>query len=306
MSASTFPQKKQTNFPSILRFFFLHPLTWILAALAILGDTTALFQFRSMFPPLLTGRILLFLLLTLFAESTLLFTLTQYFAGSKNNLIDAIMSPLTLLPKLFLTKMLLLIPSALLILLFLILSPLFEGSILSIVLFSVFALPFLFSLNIVTVIAFILIFSKELSIGEAISQAGWIFRQNFGRFALISLPFLIIEGFLLFFLLFNASITYDSAFIYTVTPEMADYVQQFANMSGFGSPRFSQPGDYFIINRPLNGLVTTVFKTRGPDLLSPFMFTVNNEKAAYLILAVNFFLIPIRLGILSYFCLKKL
>jgi hypothetical protein len=216
------------------------------------------------------------------------------------------MSPLTLLPKLFLTKMLLLIPSALLILFFLILSPVFEGSILSLSLFSVFALPLFFSLNVVTVIAFILIFSKELSIGESISQAGWIFRQNLGRYALISLPFLIIEGLLIVILLLNASITYDSAFIYTVTPEMADYVQQFANMSGFGSPRFSQPGDYFIINRPLNGLITAVFKTRGPDLLSPFLFTVNNEKAAYLILAVNFFLIPVRLGILSKFCLKKL
>ena len=306
MSTSPLLQKNQSPSSSVLRDFFLHPLTWILTAITLLGDRTALFQFRSMVPPLLTSNILLYLLLTLFAESALLFILTQRYAGIKISFVDMVMSPLTLLPKLFFAKMLLLIPSALLILVYLILSPVFEGSILSISLFVVFSLPVHLTLNIVTLIAFILIFSKELSVGESISQAGWIFRQNFGRYAMMSLPFLAFEGLLVAILVFNSSITYDSAFIYTVTPEMADYVQQFANMSGFGNPRFSQPGDYFIVNRPLNGMITAVFKTRGADLLSPFLFTVNNQKAAYLVLGVNFFLIPIRMGFLSKFCLNEL
>lgn len=301
---TSYLSETNTNLPTdLFRRFLFHPLTWVFTVLALIGDYIALFQFQFLSPPAIPENILFFILVTLFAESALIFILTQDFLGNKINLLDMIMEPLTLLPKTIFIKTILLIPSGLLLLVYIFISPGFESPNIALYLYLLIAVPAFILLNLVTLSALLFMFLKSSSVGESVAQGVWHIRQNFWQIMKVSLPFLLLQVCLLGFLFANETITYDSAFIYTVTDEVAELNFQFSQMSGATSSRFSRPGDYFVINRPLNGLLTAAFKSRGIDLFSPLMFTVTNTSGAYLILITNLLTIPLQIGFVGKKCL---
>lgn len=92
--------------------------------------------------------------------------------------------------------------------------------------------------------------------GEAITHGWRITREHIGRVVRIVLPFIAIDLILVAALITVPAVTYESTFIYTITPEMAEYNQQ-----TYGSGP-TKPGDYFTLNRPSYGVLGATLKGR--------------------------------------------
>jgi hypothetical protein len=140
-------------------------------------------------------------------------------------------------------------------------------------------------------------FIQEYSTGESLSY-GWNLIWGHKKLVvLVALPFLVIDLLLISSLVVTKGVTYDSAFTYTVTEGMAlDNLDLELSGQRTNAPGPTEEGDYFRINRLVNGLSMAMLKARGVELLSIPMFFVDNKAIGLIAIVVSMLLIPVRIS----------
>jgi hypothetical protein len=107
----------------------------------------------------------------------------------------------------------------------------------------------------------------------------------------------VIDLLLISSLVVTKGVTYDSAFTLTVTEGMAlDNLDLELSGQRTNAPGPTEAGDYFRINRLVNGLSTAMLKARGVELLSIPMFFVENKTIGLIAIVVSMLLIPVRIS----------
>ncbi len=109
------------------------------------------------------------------------------------------------------------------------------------------------------------------------------------------LPFIFVEMVAIGLLIMTRSITHDSAFIFTVTREMA-FTNSEQIISSF---KMTVAGDYFVLNRIMNGLVTSLVKLNGIDMLSISFYAVRNWIAGLIVILCSIPLTGLKMSIIT-------
>ncbi len=131
--------------------------------------------------------------------------------------------------------------------------------------------------------------TDSLSLGL---QAIW---SNKGKILRTIAPFLLVEALAIFLLILTGSLTMDSMFKFTVTRDMAfQYASQ--NISSY---KLTMAGDYFVLNRLLNGIVTALVKLNGMDMLSISLYAIKNWLAGVILVVFSIPLTGLKMSLMS-------
>lgn len=276
------------------RLLWENPYIWLLVFLAILGDAWALLNYDP-YSPTFPNLILLVAIYTFVLETGVLYALLRHANDKPCSFVDALMTAITSFGTLAGKVVLSIIP-AIFFAMFIFFSGLlrvFLEDITITILFSILLMPLLWLLQVWTPFTSAGILVQHYSIAEAISHAWGLIVSHRKTIIQVALVFIIVDLLVIAALFFAGGISYESAFIYTVTEEMAEANRE--NLTG-GS---TTPGDYFAINRPVAGLLTASLRSRGIDLLTIPTFFVDKKMQGFILLVVSAVFLPVRLSVLS-------
>ncbi len=276
------------------RLVWDHPYVWLLVLLAVLGDLWAILDYNPNSPNL-SHLIIWVSLFTFIAETGVIYALVRHDKGETSSFVDAIMSAVTSLGTLGAKAVMMIIPAFFFVLFAILSSPLhviFED-IQFPILFAILLLPLLFLMQIWTPFTSCGLLIQQYSVSESMTHAWRIIWSKKKTLMQIAFVFILIDIFLIFMLYQVGGISFRSAFIYTVTEEMARMNVQFETGGHV------LPGEYFAINRPIAGLMATILKARGIDLLSIPTYFIDKKLIGMVTVFVSMILLPLRLSVLA-------
>jgi len=282
------------NIKNGAQIIWAHPYIWALALIAVLGDLWAILDYNPNSPNF-SDLIIWVGILTFFAETSVLSALILHAQSTPCSFIDAIMTSISSLSAFGAKAVMMVIPSLFLVLFVILSTPLHVifDDILFPILFTILLVPLLVMMQIWTPFTTCGIIVQQYSMSEAMTHALRIIWRKKKTLFQIALLILIIDAGLIFILYWTGGISFESAFIYTVTEEMAKNNVQFMT----GSP--AEAGEYFAINRPIAGLLATVLKTRGVDLLSITTYIINKKLIGLATVVVAMAALLVRISVLT-------
>jgi len=271
-----------------------NPYIWFLVILAVFSDIWAILTYNPNSPDI-PYLIIWVSIIPFIAETSVFYALLRHVDDAPSSFVDALMTALTSINTLGAKAIMMIIPSFYFVLFFLgsAILNVFLDDILVPILYVLLLLPLLWLLQIWTPYAAGGLLVQQYSVFESISHAWRIIWENKKTLAKIVLFFVIVDMLLISVLYLTGGISFKSAFIYTVTEEMAKMNVQFMT----GSP--AQAGEYFAINRPVGGLLATTLKGRGIDLLSISTFIISKKLYGLVTVVATMILLPIRLSVLA-------
>lgn len=293
------PVRLSTWGRAVGRFIRQTPAVWGLALLAGLSDLAAV-QLYDPNSVTLRSVILLLAVVGIAAEAGLVVAFTAFQQGRRLTLLDAFMTPVSQFGGLAGANYIPLTLFAALVLVAFLTSPIlvrfpelgYGAAVAGILLGS--------WVQMWTFLSMCGVLIHHLPVGEAIALGWQTLRRRWGVALRLALLFGALDLLLWGAFLTAGAISYDSTFIYTVTPEMAE-----GNfLTGNSGP--TAPGDYFAPDRPINGVLVTILKGRSLDWLSLALFLINRPDAGWWAIGATLFLLPWRIGLFTALYLAEI
>jgi hypothetical protein len=287
------------------------PYAWLLALLAVVGDAWAVLTYGATSVDL-SANVIWLTLLTFIAETSLIYSFGQQVRGKPSRFIDSVMTAITCVLQTLGGKLILLIVPAICGAALLIFSPVLISFLLEehpglammplqlppstlrniVLLLSIPTLPLLLLNQVWTFFTSCGILIQGYSVGEAIAHAWWVLWTNKKRIILVILLFVLVDLLLITALVGMRAVSIESAFRYTVTEEMAEYNARLD--SGF-----IEAGDYFLVDRPINGFLAATLKGRVADLLSIPLYITDGRIAGSAVAALEVVLLLLRVSVFT-------
>jgi hypothetical protein len=275
------------------------PYVWYLALLAVLGDLWAVSTYDPHSIQISIG-IFGFALIALVAEAGLIHSFIQYVQGKPGSFVDSLMTAITFPLQILGTKAILLIVPAIYFVVLMLTSIVVLQSIVMVLIAVILALLILLFVQVWTVFTFCGVFSQGFSIGGAVVHGWRILWEHKWRVTWYIVLFVVVDLVLTALLVGVGAVTFESAFIYTVTPEMAE-------IDPITGARIVKPGDHLVLNRPIYGYLAAIFRGRGVDLLSVPLYFSKNMVAGLVVVVLGIPLLLLRIAVLTlvYFDLAE-
>ena len=298
-------------FRKSVRLILQTPYAWLLALLAVVGDAWAVLSYNATSVGL-SANVIWLTLLTFVAETSLIYSFGQQARGKPSRLIDSVMTAVTCVLQTLGGKLILLIVPAICGAVLLIFSPVLISFLLEehpglammplqlspstlrniVLLLSIPTLPLLLLNQVWTFFTSCGILIQGYSVGEAIAHAWRVLWTNKKRIILVILLFVLVDLLLIAALVGVRAVSVESAFKYTVTEEMAE-------RNALLDSGFIEAGDYFLIDRPINGFLAATLKGRVADLLSIPLYFADSRIAGSVVVALEMVLLLLRISVFT-------
>jgi hypothetical protein len=267
---------------------------WPVLAFSVAADLYAVLTFSQNWVDIGWVNILL-LIVAVFSEALLIKMMAADLSSGPHRFRDDLTSVLGSTPRILGTKILIFLLPMVYYAVFLIFSAVITSYDFIQAIFIGLFLPLLLFAEIWNFYACAIILLQNFSATDALSlslQAIWANKKKiFIRIA----PFVLIEAVVIGILILTKSVTSNSTFLFTVTTDMAyKYAAQATS-----SYKLTVAGNYFVLNRLVNGLVTAMVKINGLDLISSIIYSIRSWVAGLVVVVFTMPLTAVKMAMLT-------
>ncbi len=267
---------------------------WLILLLSVGVDLYAVLTFSPNWVDVRWINIVL-LVFTALLQALLIKMIAGHLRGTPHRFKDDVSTVLGSIPRILGAKILIFLMPMACYALFMIFSVIITSYTVIQVGFIALFIPILLFVEVWNFYSCAIILIQNFSATDALSlslQAIWSEKK---KIFIRLFPFFFFETVLILILLLMQAITKDSAFTFTVTRDMAF---QYAGESA-SSYKLTVAGDYFVLNRIMNGIITALVKINGMDILSAFLYTIRDWVIGVIVVLVSIPLTGIKITMMT-------